>query len=414
MEHKEIGQRDTKIGREDFRRGSLKIATSIMIHIVGPASAWDAGQHFGLLTYIGIYIFSQYLFSLAASKSSKAALFGYRYAPILLAMAGVISFISNSPNISIFVLPIFLGGYVGVYWTGYWDFKAFLKQDKDLLHIKMGIETPHPDALAKAKNISQPFAWTQFILTNAMRFVALQRSTFALAALVVISEVAAYGISLLYDKFSKSSNIEKIRKEWYIGQFFIICGIILMLAGSSLIFDSFNVFVSGWFLAQGAVRGSMRPREIIIANIHLKKEWPKPKSEENSKWGPIQIFQFMEVSATVVGVIISVWVIDHDVIAIEPGVFGSILAMLAFFLPLKHKLNPQAWDVGERREIGLRERLKFKSHVKVAVIFSIPAICLKTPQLVFMLLIAGFFNSILAVVWASNPEAIPDKKEERE
>ena len=67
-----------------------------------------------------------------------------------------------------------------------------------------------------------------------MRFVALERGgVLSLAALVVIAELAAYFIGLIYKKIRESTadNSEIEAKLWLGGQLVLLGGIVLMALG---------------------------------------------------------------------------------------------------------------------------------------------------------------------------------------
>jgi hypothetical protein len=373
-----------KAKNEDWRRFILKISTSIMISIVGPASAWGVRQSEGLLIYIVVYAFSKIIISTIASKSARNALFFYRYSPALLFLSGFSALLFDEPMTYLLLLPILLGSYEGAYWTGFWDYKPLLTKDNS---TPMGVPNPSKDKLNKAKLTSKTFAFSQFILQNTMRFVALQESVLLLGTLVVISEIAAHLFTEGYEKWKKNNTGQsslKKKRLWVIGQYIILVGLMLMIAGS--IFQTTLLFVCGWFIAQGSARGILRPLEIKFSMEHLYKTPPGKD---------LTSFQRMEVVGALVGVISSTWLQSTEIV--NPGLFGAVLALLALGIKFD-SIVPVQPKQSEKYEIGLRERLKFKSHLQLAFLFVILFNLFEIETFLFISLVVGFFNSIVAIV----------------
>ena len=109
--------------REHYRRMLLKISTSVMISIVGPASAWSVMEENGLFLYIITYMTFKFCASTIASKSTKIAIFSYRYAPFLLVISGLLAFIPGSIITYGIVMPVLLGSYEGAYWAVFFGTK---------------------------------------------------------------------------------------------------------------------------------------------------------------------------------------------------------------------------------------------------------------------------------------------------
>jgi len=190
--------------------------------------------------------------------------------------------------------------------------------------------TTKSNLIQSVKNISEPFAVVQFVVVNAMRFAALQVGVLYLGLLVALAEASGYAIS----QFSKAwvrlqGRVKDLEKKvnqllagskplrdsnpqmpvehslWMNGYVAVLIGIAVMILGN---FIGMAVFVVGWFIAQGSIRGVMRPEEITLAeNIFKRDDW-----------------------------------IDEEAYPVDKGIF-------------RHK--------------GIRERIKFRSHGKFAAIF---------------------------------------------
>ena len=387
----------------------LKISTAIMISVVGPASAWNVNQEKGLMAYILVYIVAKFLASLVASRNAKIAIFSYKFAPFLLVISGCVPVILNHELVFLLVLPTLLGTYEGAYWAVYFDYKdwkkaAIVDEVSGLHKIKtpIGVKQPSLESTIKAKGISVPFAACQFVVQNSMRFVALERGVLWLAILVVIAEVAAYLIGLIYKKIRKSTTDESEieAKLWLRGQLVLLGGIILMVLGH--LNDYFSVFLFGWLLSQGSARGILRKIEMSWAQSHLggKKGYkPDPR---------LAIFQRNEVIAACLGVgaTMSLVALEQDPIA--SALLGSLAALVAFLLPFpKFDIHPHPEQ--SIREIGLRERFKFNAHMGMTLAAIPFALSLSLHLFVTMMLLSGFMSSILSVVVADTPEFAPSK-----
>ena len=378
--------------KKDWRRALLKISTSIMISIVGPAGAWAINEHIGLFTYLCVYVCCKYPVSYLASRSSKRALFAHRYSPILLAAAGTTSALMQSELSALYAIPLFLGGYEGAYWTGYWD----LKGDENK---PMGIFNPSEIGLKQAAMISKPFALSQFIIVNAMRFGALQRGIIWLGILVVASELLAHIATSLYTK-NKQRREQANKKLWTVGQLIFLSSSMIMMAG--LIFKVFVLFVGGWIIAQGTARGILRKIEVLFASAHLG-------IKRSSK--QVDAFQTMEVFASVLAVGMTTAIKYYDSLPLEPALIATLIALWAYILPFESREFRVDKEVQGNYEIGLRERMKFQSHLYL-VLLLLPIVYFLNPAantIAYTLLVIGFFVSVLGVVWADHPRAYPSE-----
>jgi len=394
---------------ENIRRMILKISTAIMISVVGPASAWNVNQEKGLMAYILVYIVAKFLASLVASRNAKIAIFSYRFAPFLLVISGSILLLSSHDLVYLFLLPTLLGTYEGAYWAVYFDYKAWKKEsifdEASGLHTNkspIGVNQPSLENTIKAKGISVPFAACQFVVLNSMRFVALERGgVLWLAGLVVIAELAAYFIGLIYKKIRKSTTDESEieAKLWLGGQLVLLGGIVLMALGH--LNDQFPIFLFGWFIAQGSARGILRKIEILWAQSHLKGEKVGYKRRPD-----LDRFQRNEVIAACLGVGATVSLVALEQDPLTSALLGSLAALVGFLLPFpKFDIHPHPEQ--SSREIGLRERFKFNAHMGMTLAAIPFAVLLSLHLFVTIMLLSGFLSSILAVVVADTPEFDP-------
>lgn len=387
---------------------TLKVSTAIMISVVGPASAWNAAQDRGLMVYILVYVFAKFIASMVASRNAKKAIFSYKFAPFLLVISGCVPLLSSHDLMFLLILPTLLGTYEGAYWAVYFDYKpwynkAIVDEASGLRLNKspIGVNQPSLENTIKAKGISVPFAACQFVVQNSMRFVALERGVLWLATLVVIAELAAYIIGLIYKQIRRSTTDESEieTKLWLRGQLVLLGGIVLMALGH--LNDYFSVFLFGWLIAQGSARGILRKIEMSWAKTHLEGKKEPYKSNPD-----LERFQRNEVIAACLGVGATMSLVVLEQGAFASALFGSLTALIAFLLPFP-KFEIHHHPQQSSHEIGLRERFKFKAHLVLAVAAIPLAVFLSLYLFVLSMLLSGFLSSILAVVVADTPEFAP-------
>ena len=394
-----------------WRRMLIKVSTAIMISIIGPAGAWDAAQHEGLLIYLLIYVVCKTASAKLSCLSSRNALLAHRVSPALLIIAGIISIVNQSWLASVVFVAALLGTYEGAYWTGYFDLPEKKEENGKVQWMPMGCPRPNQEQIGKAKLLSQPFAISQFVVVNAMRFGALQRGVVWLGAFVVISEVVAYVVSIAYKRCKqKESKQERKTDEelWRGGQCLFFLSFFIMILG--LQFDYFSLFTIGWLVGQGVQRGILRSLEMEFASGFLNPS--KSKKEEESRGKAIKRFQAMEVVAAVAGVGVATYLKIQDTLPPSiPSLLAIFIVVISYTIPFRYRaIEPT--DLSLPYEIGLRERLKFKMHLILMILttilfynFSPQA---KSVAMGFLLL--GFFTSVLAVYWAYQKNSFPTFK----
>jgi hypothetical protein len=390
---------------KDWRRMLIKVSTAIMISIIGPAGAWDAAQHEGLLIYLLIYVICKAVSAKLSSLSSRNALLAHRMSPALLIIAGIISIVNQSWQASVVFVAALLGSYEGAYWTGYFDLPKKKEENGEVQWMPMGCPRPNQEQIGKAKLLSQPFAISQFVVVNAMRFGALQRGVVWLGAFVVISEVVAYVVSIAYKHWKKkqSEQEERLKKElWRGGQGLFFLSFFIMILG--LHFDYFLLFTLGWLVGQGVQKGVLRPLEMEFASGFLNPSKPTGNA--------IKRFQAMEVVAAVAGVGVTTYLTVQDTLAPSiSSVLAIFIVLISYRIPFRYQaIEPT--DLSLPYEIGLRERLKFKMHLILMILTSILFYNF-SPQaksVAMGFLLIGFFTSVLAVYWAYQKNSFPTLK----
>jgi hypothetical protein len=298
-----------------------------------------------------------------------------------------------------------LGSYEGAYWTGYFDLPKKKEENGEVQWMPMGCPRPNQEQIGKAKLLSQPFAISQFVVVNAMRFGALQRGVVWLGAFVVISEVVAYVVSIAYKRWKKKETDQERKTEeelWRGGQGLFFLSFFIMILG--LYFDYFLLFTIGWLVGQGVQKGVLRPLEMKFASGFLNPSKLRAKD--------IKRFQAMEVVAAVAGVGVTTYLKVQDTWAPSiPSLLAIIIVLISYRIPFRYQaIEPT--DLSLPYEIGLRERLKFKMHLILMILTSILFYNF-SPQaksVAMGFLLIGFFTSVLAVYWANQKNSFPKLK----
>jgi hypothetical protein len=337
--------------------------------------------------------------------SSRNALLAHRMSPALLIIAGIISIVNQSWQASVVFVAALLGSYEGAYWTGYFDLPEKKEENGEVQWMPMGCPRPNQEQIGKAKLLSQPFAISQFVVVNAMRFGALQRGVVWLGAFVVISEVVAYVVSIAYKHWKKkqSEQEERLKKElWRGGQGLFFLSFFIMILG--LHFDYFLLFTLGWLVGQGVQKGVLRPLEMEFASGFLNPSKPTGNA--------IKRFQAMEVVAAVAGVGVTTYLTVQDTLAPSiSSVLAIFIVLISYRIPFRYQaIEPT--DLSSPYEIGLRERLKFKMHLILMILTTILFYNF-SPQaksVAMGFLLVGFFTSVLAVYWAYQKNSFPTLK----
>lgn len=108
---------------EATRRLLLRVVTSLLMFMIGPAIAWEVGSLEGLAIYSITHVFARLLSAELGAVSRTNALFLFRFAPAFLVFAGVFSGVNDLPNwIYLVAIPFLLGYYEGGYWVSFHSF----------------------------------------------------------------------------------------------------------------------------------------------------------------------------------------------------------------------------------------------------------------------------------------------------
>ena len=381
---------------EQIRRFTIRLTTTLLIAIIGPAMAWHALEMEGILLYLFFNTIAKYTSSKLASINTKIANFAYRWTSIIaLLFAALLGILVNLFELQIFIftsqipplyveiivcgiIPLLLGIFEGSFWASFLGIlaaaterkrleekkeegKLDVEQYERLINIPMtldfeqdikknGAEHPGPDGkTAKrfqlnevlatvsvamliwfmdltiddnyvkllsciiglvliiiaislpigknhldndrilirrdrsplkedkdkrtpAKIISGIFGIMQLSVAWSMKIFAFSHGgVVTLAIFLAIAELVGFGLVDILPKCIKKFEYyleKKPQSVWRIGHYLSLSGITIMAWGA--VEDSKLIFLFGWCLSQGAIRGMLRGREIIFSNQHLQ------------------------------------------------------------------------------------------------------------------------------------------------
>ncbi|MED5397810.1 MAG: hypothetical protein VYD41_00585 [Candidatus Thermoplasmatota archaeon] len=121
---------------EQTRRNIIRLATAILIGLVGPAGAWRVGGLNGLLVYFALHMTSKYsVAEFSSSSGGKRALNCYRISPALLLLAGLTPLIPDQIlpawDVKMVLVPLLLGGFEGAFWSTFHDIRIAVGRGVD-------------------------------------------------------------------------------------------------------------------------------------------------------------------------------------------------------------------------------------------------------------------------------------------
>jgi hypothetical protein len=313
------------LSSEQLRRLAVRLATSVLVFIVGPAGAWDARGLNGLLSYILIYTILRFVIAEFSSKSGeKGAVRNYRFSPLILVLAGLTPQILPGWESQVVLVPILLGSYEGAYWSTFhgirearrritgqprkddidrfqkWEVGAtcsaavlvmlagdyaaptaailaivawiipFDSITKQALESSIAVSTSdfNSEKAIFGNLTTGAYGMMLLIITNSMRIFSLHVGDIdTLALIVAISTLAGY----VFKKWHEDEEKESMdNQNWVWGHKVVLMAIILMLAGHA--FVSIYLFFIGYIVSTFASAGILRPLEIAIAGRLLEAE----------------------------------------------------------------------------------------------------------------------------------------------
>ena len=402
------------------RRVPVRLATSALINVVGPASAWTIGGNLGLLIYIAVYIFSKYFAAKVSSLSNKGTILAYRCSALLLVFGGFAPFaediIGNGFFISSAIVPFLLGSYEGFFWNGYWDIC-----DNHLAKNGWPDKDERKKELKKQLEIFQKYevlcavagAMLAVVMAEFASKIPIQNAGGLTASLIaLISFIIPWNKDIIQindvQLGRKVSDLglnyaKLISQPYAVVQFITVQGM------------RFAALEYGGISALGML---VAVSELVgwLFVLFLKRNEEEEEEEEEDEFSKSNLriwnLGFLFVISGLLGMICGL-IID-DFIFVTVGYLIAQCAIRGILRPYEIKF---AKDVLKRESendspsyIGIRERLKFKSHIYAVILlvslWNILDLYDMMELFVPALLTLGILCSVLALSLFSNEKRI--------
>ena len=302
---------------EQLRRVVIRVVTSLLNLIIGPAGAWAALGLKGIVGYIVVHTITRSIVAEASSTNEVISKRGYRVSPLLLFFGGAMPFIWGGWESYVIGVPLLLASFEGAFWPAYhglrksssteseresvksfqrWEIASTVlaallvvllkSEDLDqyggslgsalaLLAILIPMSEGARDAsvgfstsdIATDKAIfgrltTGSFGTIAYLTTWSMRIVSMQAGGISLLGLMVaLSSLVGFVISEINDRLSSPEDAD--RRNWKVGNYLSLSGIVVMTI--SLVYTQEEMFLVAYLVCRGGTSGILHHLEVRIA-----------------------------------------------------------------------------------------------------------------------------------------------------
>jgi hypothetical protein len=310
--------------REQLRRVVIRVVTSLLNLIIGPAGAWAALGLKGIVGYIVVHTITRSIVAEASSTNEVISKRGYRVSPLLLFFGGAMPFIWGGWESYVIGVPLLLASFEGAFWPAYhglrkssstegerksvksfqrWEIASTVlaallvvllkSEDLDqyggslgsalaLLAIlipmsegargaSVGFSTSDiaTDKAIFGRLTTGSFGTIAYLTTWSMRIVSMQAGGIALLGLMVaLSSLVGFIISEINDRESSPEDAD--RRNWKVGNYLSLSGIVVMTI--SLVYTLEEMFLVAYLVCRGGTSGILHHLEVRIAGQLLSGE----------------------------------------------------------------------------------------------------------------------------------------------
>ncbi len=303
--------------REQLRRVVIRVVTSLLNLIIGPAGAWAALGLKGIVGYIVVHTITRSIVAEASSTNEVISKRGYRVSPLLLFFGGAMPFIWGGWESYVIGVPLLLASFEGAFWPAYhglrkssstegerksvksfqrWEIASTIlaallvvllkSEDLDqyggslgsalaLLAIlipmsegargaSVGFSTSDiaTDKAIFGRLTTGSLGTIAYLTTWSMRIVSMQAGGIALLGLMVaLSSFVGFIISEINDRESSPEDAD--RRNWKVGNYLSLTGIVVMTI--SLVYTQEEMFLVAYLVCRGGTSGILRHLEVRIA-----------------------------------------------------------------------------------------------------------------------------------------------------
>lgn len=303
--------------REQIRRIVIRIVTSLLNLIIGPAGAWTALGIKGIVGYIFVHTITRSIVAEASSTNEVISKKGYRASPLLLFFGGAMPFIWEGWESYVIVVPLLLGSFEGAYWSAFHGLRKSSSTEGERKSVKtfqvFEISSTILAALLviwlKSEDLAQyggslgsalallamafpmsegasgasvgfstsdistdkaifgrlttgSFGTISYLTTWSMRVVSMQAGGIALlGGMVALSSLVGFIISEINERFSSPEDAD--RRNWKVGNYLSLTGIVVMTI--SLVYTQEGMFLLAYLVCSGGTSGILHHLEVRIA-----------------------------------------------------------------------------------------------------------------------------------------------------
>jgi hypothetical protein len=303
--------------REQIRRIVIRIVTSLLNLIIGPAGAWTALGIKGIVGYIFVHTITRSIVAEASSTNEVISKRGYRVSPLLLFFGGAMPFIWGGWESYVIGVPLLLGSFEGAYWSAFHGLRKSSSTEGERKSVKtfqvfeisstilaallvvllkfedldqyggslgsalalLAILIPMSEGargapvgfstsdIATEKAIfgrltTGSFGTIAYLTTWSMRIVSMQAGGIALlGGMVALSSFVGFIISEINDRFSSPEDAD--RRNWKVGNYLSLTGIVVMTI--SLAYTQEEMFLVAYLVCRGGTSGILHHLEVRIA-----------------------------------------------------------------------------------------------------------------------------------------------------
>ena len=331
---------------EQLRRVILRIVTSLMNLIIGPSGAWYALGLVGLCLYIIVNVFTKSVVAEISALNEKISRLGYRISPIFLISAGFLPLISSNWYTFVIIVPILLATYVGLFWTGFHGIRKLrtLKNERESVRTFQHYEI--------VSTLLAAFLVLFLKQVEMVSYAGYIGSILAFIALIIPMKIGEGTIRI---SSGDMLNQEVILARLTTGSFGII-GFSTVWCMRIIALEYAGISGIAGMVALSSLGGH------IISNLNDKKLRPETADNKNWIWG---------TNIVITGILI---MIGSLILSLEEFFLTGYLITRGGTSGILHPLEVRISGellIGDGGEIGLRERIKFRTQTKIMFFYLI-------------------------------------------
>jgi|GEM_PF-1714580 hypothetical protein len=347
---------------EQTRRNIIRLATAILIGLVGPAGAWRVGGLNGLLVYFALHMTSKYsVAEFSSSSGGERALKCYRISPALLLLAGLTplipDYILSAWEVKMVLVPLLLGGFEGAFWSTFHDIRIAVGRGVD--QFQFGEVTTTLVAAVMVLFIGESAGLLGGVLAGAAFLIPFGAETRnAIAESIIGNSIS----ELTSEDARKARNFTGSFGMMQISTGHSMKLVSLPVGGINLLTQivAVSTLLGYLFERWNASRISKKYEGDNLSEDELKLDAAK-ENWTIGNWGSLLGITLMLAGTGHVSEDMKVFVAGYTVVVgTTYGILKSVEIKIADF-----------YLRGEGGTIGLRERLKFRAMMKLVFVFSI-------------------------------------------